>query len=388
MTPDWKALRTEFPALANWTFLNSATYGQMPRCAADAMRRHLARRDELACDDYLTWFDDLDAIRESCARLVHCEATDIAFVINAATGLSALLLGLPWQSGDEVLTLDDEFPNQLYVSAALSRFGARLQTVAWPDFYQAINEKTRLVVLSTVNYATGFRPPLEEVSRFLRERGVLLYVDGSQSVGALQFDIERVRPSVLCVDAYKWMLSPNGAGFLYVDPELRQRLPATVVGWRSDRNWRSVASLNHGEPVFAHTAEKYEGGMLPFPSIYAMGAAIDLMLQAGPAAIEARVLELAAKARAILCGLGAEVNVDQSQIVTAVLPGTDPGELAQALKERRILVSARHGRLRVSPHFYNDEADLETFREALEDAKVATRFGGINPSLRNAHAAP
>jgi selenocysteine lyase/cysteine desulfurase len=221
------------------------------------------------------------------------------------------------------------------------------------------------VVLSTVNYATGFRPPLEEIARFLRERGVLLYVDGTQSVGALQFDIQLVRPSVLCVDAYKWMLSPNGAGFLYVDPELRQRLPATVVGWRSDRDWRSVDSLNHGEPVFAQAAEKYEGGMLSFPSIYGMGAAIDLMLRVGPAAIEARVLELAGKARQMLCGLGAEVNADQSQIVTAILPGRDPGELARSLKERRILVSARHGRLRVSPHFYNDETDLEVLRKAL-----------------------
>ena len=365
MTPDWKALRAEFPALANWTYLNTATYGQMPRSAADAMNRHLARRDELACGDYLAWFDDMDAIRQSCARLVHCEAPDIAFVINASTGLAALLMGLPWQSGDEVLTLDDEFPNQLYVSAVLSRFGARLQTVAWPGFFEAVNRRTRLVVLSTVNYATGFRPPLEDISRFLRERGILLYVDGSQSVGALQFDIELVRPSVLCVDAYKWMLSANGAGFLYVDPDLRQRLPASVVGWRSDRDWRSVNSLNHGEPVFAQAAEKYEGGMLSFPSIYGMGAVIDLMLEVGPAAIEARALELAAKARGILCGLGAEVNANQSQIVTAILPGRDSGELARTLRERRILVSARHGRLRVSPHFYNDETDLEILREAL-----------------------
>jgi selenocysteine lyase/cysteine desulfurase len=365
MTPDWKALRAEFPALANWTFLNTATYGQMPRSAADAMVRHLARRDELACGDYLAWFDNVDAIRESCARLVHCEATDIAFVINASTGLAALLLGLPWQSGDEVLTLDDEFPNQLYVSSVLARFGARLRTVAWPEFYESVNERTRLVALSTVNYATGFRPPLQEISRFLRERGVLLYVDGTQSVGALQFDIGLARPSVLCVDAYKWMLSPNGAGFLYVDPELRKRLPASVVGWRSDRNWRSVDALNHGDPVFAPSAEKYEGGMLPFPSIYGMGAVIELMLQVGPAAIEARVLELAGKARAMLCGLGAQVNADESQIVTAVLPGRDAGELAQSLKERRILVSARHGRLRVSAHFYNDETDLEILRKAL-----------------------
>ena len=141
--------------------------------------------------------------------------------------------------------------------------------------------------------------------------------------------------------------------------------PATVVGWRSDRNWRSVDSLNHGEPVFAETAEKYEGGMLPFPSIYGMGAVIDLMLKVGPAAIEARVLELAEKARAMLRGLGAEVNADESPIVTALLPGTDSRELARSLKERRILVSARHGRLRVSPHFYNDETDLETLRKAL-----------------------
>ena len=365
MTCDWKAIRAEFPALANWTFLNTATYGQMPRSAAEAIDRHLVRRNELACDDYLAWFDDMDAIRASCARLVHCEAEDIAFVMNAATGLAGLIQGLPWQPDDEVLTLHDEFPNQLYVSAVLARFGARLRTVAWTEFYESVNERTRLVVLSTVNYATGFRPPLEEISRFLRQRGVLLYLDGSQSVGALQFDIGSVRPSLLCVDAYKWMLSPNGAGFLYVDPELRERLPATVVGWRSDRGWRSVQSLNHGEPVFAQTAEKYEGGMLPFPSLYGMGAVIDLMLKIGPAAIEARVLELAGKARAMLCGRGAQVNADDSQIVTAVLPGADPCELARSLKERRILVTARHGRLRVSPHFYNDDTDLEALRKAL-----------------------
>ena len=365
MTPDWKALRAEFPALANWTYLNSATYGQMPRSAAEAMCRHVARRTELACGDYLSWFDDMDEIREKCAQLVNCEAADIAFVINASTGLSALLLGLSWQPGDEVLTVDDEFPNQLYVSSVLARFGAKLRTVAWPEFYQAVGERTRLVVLSTVNYATGFRLPMEAISQFLRERGVLLYVDGSQSVGALQFDVAAVQPAMLCVDAYKWMLSPNGAGFLYVDPELRQRLPATVVGWRSDRNWRSVDCLNHGEPLFAETAEKYEGGMLPFAPLYAMSAAIEMMLSATPAAIETRVLELASKTRTMLRGLGAEVNADESQIVTAVLPGRDAGEVARTLNAQRILVSARHGRLRVSSHFYNDENDLEVLRQAL-----------------------
>ena len=363
--PDWKAVRAEFPALANWTYLNTATYGQMPRRAADAMSRHLARRDEMCCGDFLAWFDDMDEIRESCARLVHCEAPDIAFVVNAATGLATLILGLPWQPGDEVLTLNDEFPNQLYISAVLRRFGAKLRAVSWSEFYQSVNDRTRLAVLSTVNYATGLRPPLEEVSEYLRKRGVLLYVDGSQSVGALQFDIALVRPSVLCVDAYKWMLSANGAGFMYVDPELRQRLPPAVVGWRTDRDWRLVDSLNQSEPVFTQSAEKYEGGMLSFPSLYGMGAVIDLMLEIGPASIEARVLELAEKAREMFRELAADVNEDESQIVTAILPGLDAGELVRCLRERRILVSARQGRLRVSPHFYNDETDLETLRAAI-----------------------
>src|SRR6185295_9215181 len=105
--------------------------------------------------------------------------------------------------------------------------------------------------------------------------------------------------------------------------------------------------------------------MLPFPSLYGMGSVIDLMLEIGPAKIEARVLELAGKAREMLRGLGAEINADDSPIVTAILPGLDSGELVRSLREQRILVSARHGRLRVSPNFYNDETDLETLQEAL-----------------------
>jgi selenocysteine lyase/cysteine desulfurase len=362
---DWVKVRAEFPALSNWTFLNTATFGQLPRCAADAMGRHLARRDQTACADFLSWYDDLECVRAACARLVNCLPSDIAFVPSASIGLSVFIQGLDWRPGDEVLTLENEFPNQLYASALLDRFEARHRTVAWPDFYAAVTERTRAVVISTVNYATGFRPPLDEIAHFLAARGVLLFADGTQSLGALQFDVRRTPVSVLCVDAYKWMISPNGAGFLYVSPELRARLKPTIVGWRSDRNWREVDFLNHGAPDFVESAEKYEGGALPFPSIYAMGASIDMLLAAGPAAIEARVLELAAKTRAMLRDLGAEVNADDSQIVTARFPDRDPGELARMLRQRRILVSARHGRLRVSSHLYNNEQDLDVLRLAL-----------------------
>ena len=123
-----------------------------------------------------------------------------------------------------------------------------------------LTPRTRLAILSSVNYNTGFAPPLAELAEYLRSRGVLLFIDGTQSVGALRFDAARVQPDMLAVHGYKWLLSPNGAGFFYIAPQLRERLQPNVVGWRSHRDWRNVDNLHHGVPELLPSAEKYEGG--------------------------------------------------------------------------------------------------------------------------------
>jgi selenocysteine lyase/cysteine desulfurase len=228
-----------------------------------------------------------------------------------------------------------------------------------------VDARTRLVCLSSVNYNTGFTPPLAEIADFLRERGVMFYIDGTQSVGALQFDVGRIQPDMLAVHAYKWMISPNGAGFMYVSPELRRRLRPNVLGWRSHRDWRNVDNLHHGVPELAESAEKYEGGSVAFAVIYAMEASLDLILEIGPDVIEQRVLNLAEKTREIVRRQGARVDLCGSAIVAARFENRDVSALAKALKERGVLVSARRGNLRVSPHFYNNEQDLEMFGEAL-----------------------
>ena len=354
---DWNAIRAEFPALSRWTVLNAASFGQLPTRATAATAQHYAHRDELACADFIKWFDDMDVLRESIGKLVCCQPDDVAFVPNASAGLSILMSGLDWKPGDRVLTLDDEFPNQLYAANGV--------VCSWDRFYESIDERTRLVVLSTVNYNTGFVPPLAEIAAFLRPRGVLLYVDGSQSVGALDFNIEQVQPDMLCVHGYKWLLSPNGAGFVYVRPELRTRLQPSVVGWRSHRTWRAVDNLHHGVPDFTDAAEKYEGGMLSFALLYAMGASVEMILEIGIQAIEARVMELAVQVRKVLRDAGATVVDYPSPIVTGCFEHVDSSHLAGALRERRVLVAARKGRLRVSPHFYNNEADIEVFAREL-----------------------
>ncbi|HEU0139988.1 MAG TPA: aminotransferase class V-fold PLP-dependent enzyme [Bryobacteraceae bacterium] len=369
MPVDWAAIRSEFPALQNWTFLNTATFGQLPRRATEAVNRHFFHRDKMACWDFLDWFDDADRIRESVARLIHCEAGDIAFIQNAASALSLLIDGIEWKEGDRIVTLRDEFPNNLYHPSVLETKGVQCVEVDWSEFYQAIDERTRLVAMSTVNYTSGLRPAAEEVSRYLRERGVVLYLDGTQSVGALEFDTARIRPDVLAVHGYKWLLSPNGAGFMYVAPELRERLQPSVIGWRSHKDWRNVDNLHHGAPEFKHEAEKYEGGMLPFPLLYAMEASVQMMLEIGPAEIENRVLGLTAQLRDSLRAMGASVLDGRdycSPITAARFDNVDASRLARELKQRRVLVSARHGNVRISVHFYNNEADLERFSRELQ----------------------
>ena len=355
---DWVNIRTEFPALARWTYLNSATYGQMPRRSVDAMTRHSQRRDELASTDFLDWYTDADRMRAAVARLIHAEPDDIAFVPNAAAALSIVLAGLAPGPDENIVTLDDEFPNYLYQGL--------MRKVPWEGFYDSIDRRTRLAAFSEVNYATGFRPPLAEISRFLGERGVPLFLDGSQSVGALTFDVRKTPVDVLAVHGYKWLMSPTGAGFMYVAPAFRKKLPPNIIGWRSHYDWRNVDRLHSGTPEFKDAAEKYEGGGLPFHLLYAMESSVEWMLEIGPQAIERRVLELAKSARSMLRALGAKVEDSGSQIVIAEISEIDASATARTLREQNVVIAARHGRLRVSPHFYNSEKDLERLETTLK----------------------
>lgn len=365
MAADWRAVRAEFPALERWTHLNSATFGQLPRCAVDAAARHFAHRDELACADFLEWFDEVDRVRETVARLIGCEAGDIGFVTNASAGLAIFLNGIDWRKGDRVVTLAGEFPNNLYGAASLAGLGVEAVETTWDRIAESIDKPTRAVLLSTVNYTTGFRPPVEEIAGTLSERGVHLYVDGTQSVGALRVDLDAMQPAMLCIDGYKWLLSPNGAGFIYVPKDVRHWLRPNATGWRSDRRWRNVGDLHHGAPELAEGSERYEAGMLPFALLFAMEASVKLMLEIGVDEIERRVLQLAAMTRTVLQSAGGDVNVQGTQIVAARFPGRDVGAISAQLRERRVLVAARHGYLRVSPHFYNDESDVDRLEAAL-----------------------
>jgi len=320
----------------------------------------------------MEWFADADAIRGAAARLIHGSADDIAFIPNASAGLSTLIGGIDWKSGDQVVTLEDEFPNHYYYPNYLAGRGVEFVETRFERFYEQITARTRLVAVSMLNYSTGFRPPLAEMAKYLRERNVLLYVDGTQGLGALELDVAAIRPSMLSVNGYKWLLAPAGAGFMYVDSAVREWLRPSIIGWRSHHAWRDHENLHHGMPEFGAKAEKYESGMLAFGPLYGMGASIEMMLEIGPRVIEQRVMQLAAIARDVLRRAGGSLAADRdpyydSPVVTARFEGRDARNLSRELHGRKVEIAARHGNLRVSPHFYNNESDLERFEEELKD---------------------
>lgn len=356
---DWSAVRAEFPALAQWTYLNAATFGHLPASATRAVNEHFAHRDELACSDFLEWFDDADRLRGKLAKLFGATADDFCFIPHTSYALSMLINGIDWQPGDRIVTLSPEFPNNVYYPAMLAVKGVELVEQPWP-IYHAIDARTRLVLVSAMNYSTGFRPPLAELGSFLRERGICFYVDGTQGAGAFEIDLQTIDCDLLAVHGYKWMNAPAGAGFAYVAPRVREWLPPMVIGWRSDRGWREVNCLNHGAPTLPLGAEKYEGAMLASTLLYALEASVDLIQQIGIGQIERRTLELSGMVREQLAGLGAQfADPGPSPIIAARWAHRDAGELALALKRERIVVSARHGHLRISTHFFNDEQDVE-----------------------------
>ena len=155
----WESARREFPVLREWTYLNAAAFGPVPRCALDAVARHARRRDERACLDFISWFDDADRVRARAARLIGAAAEDIAFTPSAGAALGWLVQGIAWKPGDRVVALEDEFPNNTYFGHTLARRGAEFVEVPAPGgafsldrFCAAVDRRTRLVLMSMVNY--------------------------------------------------------------------------------------------------------------------------------------------------------------------------------------------------------------------------------------------
>ncbi len=368
-------LRQLFPVTNNHIYLNHAAVAPLSLPVYEAMQNYTRDLLEHGLVHWREWGAAVDRVRELAAQLIHAKSHEIAFAANTSTGLSFVANGLDWRAGDNVVTADCEFPaNQLPWLRLQKAFGVevrqaqeragRLET---EEILSLIDDRTRVVALSFVEFASGFRNDLETIGRYCRARDVVFVVDAIQGLGALQLDVEKCCIDALAADAHKFLLGPDGVAVFYVSERILERLQPTVVGWTSVKQ---PFQFTDAEKEFADGARRFEPGSLNTAGIVGLGASIELMLQIGTEKIERYLLELTDYLCEQLVVVGYHVvsarRAGEASAMVCCTHETYSAEfLHEHLEANRIITTPRLGRLRISPHFYNTREDIQTLIAAL-----------------------
>ena len=372
---DWDALRrSEFPVTERWAYFDHAAVAPLPRRSGDILRAWADDQERNGVVHWPDWERKLEATRSRIAQLLNAEAEEIAFVGSTTQGIGLVAEGFPWRPGDSVVTAAEEYPSNIYPWMNLASRGVVLRTVPsrdgriWvEDLAEAIDQTTRILTISHVEFASGFRNDLDALGELCRGRGVALFVDAIQGLGPLTIDVKRTPIDFLAADGHKWLLGPEGAGILFVRRDWIERLRPLGVGWHSVVTPYTAPGIDF---TLKPNAQRWEGGSFNMPGLQALGASLELLMELGPDAVSGRILDRARRVResARAAGwhvYGSDRPSDLSGIVALERPGTDPDRFVRELRGRGIALASRRGRVRVSPHVYNDDEDLGRLADAL-----------------------
>jgi cysteine desulfurase / selenocysteine lyase len=368
--------RREFPVANDKVYLAHAAVCPLPACVAEAMASYLAAVGRGGQFEYLHAGAEAQA-RACAAALLGATPEEIAFVPSTSAGLSSIAAGLAWKAGDSVVIAAGDFPSNVYPWLRLQRAGVNVRSipargdgvVTQDDVIAHVDDSTRLVALSSVHYTTGAVLDVDAIGSYLAQRNILFCVDAIQSFGALPLSARHV--DFLVADGHKWLLAPQGMGIMFVRKSRFSSLDPVLVGWKSVHDQRDFVRQ---ELELAVSARRYEPGSLNAIGLVGLHAALSMLQHVGIGAIARR---LAALRSVLVSGLrdrGFEVLGDArgapSGIVSFLREGEDMQRLQRALDAKQIVVSLRHdprGRacIRVAPHFYNTQAELERLLSEL-----------------------
>lgn len=374
-------LSVEFPVLHSQDFFNHAAVAPIPHRSAEALRAWAGQAENSVATDWIKWSTTVGKTRESAARLIHAPPDSVGLIHNTTHGLLVVAASMRWRPGDNVVLPEGEFPANIYPWKNLESRGVALRFVPGrgarfriEDFLERIDRRTRLVTLSLVQSATGYRMPVERLAEICRPRGILLCVDGIQGIGAFPVDVDSLGCDFMVANGHKWMMSPEGLGLLYVRPDAMDHLDVSMVGWRGRSKPWDYDDLD--QPV-ASGARRFEDGSLGMALAAAFERSLSLLHEVGEREIwrsnEALGDHLCERAME----RGFEVVSprgpgEKSAIVSLRVPqGFDPAEVARTLRARRIHVAGRRGMIRVAPHFYNRPEQLDRLLSSLEEILAA-----------------
>ena len=369
--------RREFPVAEKLIYLDHAGVAPLSLRVRTAIEQFLKEATEGGAFHYPQWAQQVVEARRACAQLINAGHDEIAFVKSTSHGLSIVANGLDWKPDDNVLVYEKEFPSNLYPWLNLRARGVEVRiipshdhAISIDDIEKLIDPRTRLLAISSVQFVSGFRIDLKQLGELCRANGVLLCVDAIQSLGILPMDVQEFGIDFLSADAHKWLLGPEGIGIFFCRKGLAARLAPPLIGWKSVRNEFAFEQTNLDLKT---DALRFEEGSQNLAGIIGLGAAIGLLFELGIPAIEKTVLDLGERIIDEAGARGFSVLTPRSRRARGgniTFSGPfDAVRVKDALRERNILVNARGGGIRVSPHFYNTVTDISRLLAAIDDIR-------------------
>ncbi len=368
----------EFPLDPELCYLNHAAVAPWPARTAQAVSAFAQQNMTQGARAYPEWLKTETELRQRLQAMINAPHwRDIALLKSTSEALSFVAQGLEWNPGDQIVITSDEFPSNRIVWEALTKHGvkvveANLHGDDSPEeaILDATTPTTKLVSVSSVQYASGIRLNLEHLGRELNRRGILFCVDAIQSIGAHQFDVQRIGADFVMADGHKWMLGPEGLALFYVKPGLRNRLELLEYGWHMVQN-RGNYDLKHWYP--AEDATRFECGSPNMLGIHALNASLSLLLEVGMEQVEKQLqhnMSILIDALSSVEGirfLSPRAPGSRAGILTFDIAGVSSNNLYQALMARGVICACRGGGVRFSPHFYTSEEVLLRAVEILKE---------------------
>jgi selenocysteine lyase/cysteine desulfurase len=363
--------RHRFPIFERLVYVNSCSQGALSDAVRAAYLDYLEGWDDRGAPwDY--WVERSEAARGSFARLVNARPDDVAVTTSVSAGVSALASAIDFEARPRVVISDFEFPTIGQIWHAQQARGAEVTIVRGngPEiplerFEEAIDERTAIVSVTAVCYRNGARLPVEEIARIAHERGALVLLDAYQAAGTYPLDVESLGVDVLAAGVLKYLLASAGLAFTWIRPGLAEQLVPTQTGWFADRD---IFEMDHTDYSPAPNARRFQAGTPPIPAIYGGIAGMELMQEIGIADTREHVLALTDRLIEgvdALGGIVATPRVHEHRGALVCIASTDAPSLVTTLETEGIVTSERDGNLRVSPHAYNTEEDIDSVIAAL-----------------------
>jgi cysteine desulfurase / selenocysteine lyase len=374
MSIDVDRYRSEFAVTESSIYLNHASVCAPPRRVCDAMCGLVEDVHRFGFEHWDRWLEAHETARSAAARLLNAEGGEIAFTQNTSEAISFVANGLDWQPGDEVVSVESEFPANYYPWKIQEKKGVRLVLVqeeqgrvALDSLVRALTPRTRVVAVSFVQFLSGYRINLERLGEICASRRILFFVDAIQGLGAFPVDVRQAKISALAANGHKWLLGPEGSGLFFLGRDWLDEVRPSTVGWMSMRSWKDFSSR---DLEWRDGAKRFEYGTPSTVGIYGLGAALELLLEVGVDPIGQRILNLTERLRKGLAEQGHKVygpsqREECSGIVSFVPQAGSAEDVIRFLQRQRVLVAARCGRVRVAPHFYNTEPEIDRVLELL-----------------------